>query len=285
MKYIVFLMLDICAGCSGQNKNETNPHGPVGNSLQVFSGVEAGPAQYDCDAGGNCTLKDHTWGSVTGLIPADRFANCVTSTGIHYCPEGRYVQIPEVDPPSPVAPTYGWNGKTTPLADPNREWHYNSQIACPLNSNCKVLEDGALIVTPDPDPPPFSGSYDGNIQTYSQSCAIDAGGLFVCDSPAPTTKKDPKGPPCSLWGLASDDELTVYCGDHEANPDEIEHGKVMDGIAVFHEGDKDAPKHKSSETKPKEREFYPPDADKGPQLLKADIRIDLMRALQSIWGT
>lgn len=195
MKYIAFLMLAVCFGCSGQSVGEHD----------------------------------------------GRFAGCVLYGGIHYCPEGRYVQIPE---------------------DGSIKIHEGSSADLPMIQFGSELDQNTHIAN------------DNSIQ-IPDNCSVDATGSFNCPTVAPTAKKAPKAPSCSLWLYSpKDGEESFYCGDHEATEEEMNNGlKVGQSFEVYHEGDKDIPKHKSSETKPKVREFYPPDPDKGPQILKASLRI------------
>lgn len=265
MKTIVFLMLAVCVGCSGQANKILVGVGPDGR-------VSSAQVQENLSPGYLSIAPTTTW------TQPDRFANCVTFEGIHYCPEGRYIQVQD---------------------DAKRPDPYGICAAYPMLDGCKVpdFKQNQSLVCPSytyrgtttPNQPgsitgtiPFGSELDINPQIKDDdshldlhNCPLGAQGSFNCTPVAPTTKEAQREPSCSLWGLRSDDaELELYCGDHVATTDEIVNAPDLEGDKnIFKEGDKDIPKHKSSEAKPKEREFYPPDPDKGPQLLKASLRI------------
>lgn len=219
-----------------------------------------------------------------------RFVDCVKHDGVQYCPEGRYVQIQDEKPveskqPFVIRDWESLNGRV-PLGGVHQEVPKTDPGIC-LGEGCHRIDLPFAYTSPCIHK--ASGYIDGEwfqycgdpieskpsnllpiIPSDSSSCVQDALGYVVCYEPVPTLKKEEKAPSCSLWVLNGDNGLDfLYCGDHYATPQEIEEGDHT--YQTFNEGDKGIRKHK--ETKPSIREFYPPDPDKGPRVLKSGLKI------------
>jgi hypothetical protein len=122
---LAILLLAVCAACSGQSN-----HLLQGDTIcRYFS--QAANKMVD----GPCPVY-----SVAPIIqenpkPSDRFANCVTYEGIHYCPEGRYVQIQD---------------------DAKKPDPYGICAAYPMLAGCKVPDFKG-------DPPPLTLCHPGDL--------------------------------------------------------------------------------------------------------------------------